>query len=117
MDTGSHTAQLCIAGTQAEFDRRIDDGRRLFQCAWDAAVDDYDASMAAHYVAHLEPEPKEALRWHLIALERARLDDRAAVFMGSLFVSLGGAYEMVGNPVEAERYFRLAAELGVERQV
>jgi len=50
----------------------------------------------------------------LIALERARLDDRAGEFMGSLLVSLGGAYDMVGNQVEAEGRFRLAAELGVE---
>lgn len=113
MDTSSRTAQLCIAGTQAEFERRIEDARRLFGEAWDAAADDYDAAMAAHYVAHLEPDPHEALRWHTIALERAELDERAEEFMGSLLVSLGGAYEAVGDPAKADHYFELAARRGV----
>jgi hypothetical protein len=114
VDLGSRTAQLCVEGIRAEFERRIDDARSLFLQAWGAAVDDYDASIAAHYVAHLESDPQEALRWHLVALERGRLDDRAGQFMGSLLVSVGGAYEFLGDQTEAERYFALAAELGVE---
>jgi hypothetical protein len=114
MDVDSRTAQLCIAGTQAEFARDLEAAKRLFSEAWAAAVDDYDAALAAHYVAHLEPDPHEALRWNLIALEKARLDPRADSFMGSLLVSLGGAYEAVGQAAEAERYFALASERGVE---
>lgn len=115
MDLDSRTAQLCMEGTRAEFERRIDDARKIFRQAWDAAIDDYDASIAAHYVAHLEPDPQLALRWNLVALERGRLDGRAAEFMGSLLVSVGGAYESLGQLVEAERYFALAAEHGVDR--
>lgn len=113
MDVSSRTAQLCIAGTKAEFERRVDDARRLYLEAWDAATDDYDASVAAHYVAHLEQDPAKALRWNLEALARARLDDRATEFLPSLYVSLGGSYELVGDRVEAERYYGLAAELGL----
>lgn len=113
MELISATARLCVEGTQAEFARDLDTARRLFREAWDAAADDYDAAMAAHYVAHLEPDIAEALRWHLVALERARLDERADAFLGSLFVSLGGAYEALGDTVEAERYFALATERGV----
>jgi hypothetical protein len=50
----------------------------------------YDAAMAAHYVVHLEPDPDEAMRWHVLALEHAQLDSRAAELMGSLLVGLGG---------------------------
>ena len=46
MDTGSRTAQLCIAGTQAEYERRLDDARRLYREAWEAVTDDYDACYA-----------------------------------------------------------------------
>ena len=110
----SRTAHLCIAGTQAEFLRDLDTARRLFSEAWDAAADDYDAAMAAHYVAHLACDPHEALRWNLVALERASRDPRADSFMGSLLVSLGGSYEALGLTTEAERYFALASERGVE---
>ncbi len=113
MDLGSRTAQLCIQGTQAEFERRIDDARRLFGEAWDAAVDGYDASMAAHYIAHLEPDPAGSLRWNIIALQRGQSDERALTFMGSLLVSLGGSYEQHGETELAEHYFALAAEHGV----
>jgi len=50
MDLGGRTARLCMEGTQAEFERRIDDARRLFLATWEARVDAYDAAMAAHYV-------------------------------------------------------------------
>jgi hypothetical protein len=116
VDLDSLTAQLCIEGTQAEFERRIDDARRLFLAAWEARADDYDAAMAAHYVAHLEPDPGEALRWHTVALEHARLDDRSAEFMGSLLVSVGGAYEALGAAAEAQRFFALAAQRGVQHR-
>jgi hypothetical protein len=114
MDLDSRTARLCLEGTQAEFERRLDDARRLFLAAWEARADDYDAGMAAHYVAHLEPEPHEALRWNLLALEHAQRDSRSAEFMGSLLVSLGGACEATGDAVEAQRHFELASQYGVQ---
>jgi hypothetical protein len=105
-----------MAGNRAEFERRLEDARALFSQAWDAATDDYEASMAAHYVAHLEPDPAAALEWDVEALRRARLDARAGEFLPSLYVSLGGSYERVGDIVEARRYFDLAAELGLVHQ-
>lgn len=116
MDVSSKTAQLCMAGTQAEFERRIEDARALYAEAWDAAVGDRDAAMAAHYIGHLEPEPREALRWHRIALEHAERDGDCEPFMGSLFVTLGGAYETLGQRAEAERYFARAAAVGIEHR-
>lgn len=114
MDTGSQTAQLCIQGTQAEFERRLDDARELFARAWDVAADDYDRAIAAHYIAHLEPDVAVAHHWNQVALEHAQKDERAAGFMGSLLVSLGGTYERLGDSERAERYFAEAAAHGVE---
>jgi tetratricopeptide (TPR) repeat protein len=94
--------------------RRIDDARRLYREAWEAAQDSYEAAMAAHYVAHLESDPNEALKWHRTALEQAARDSRGEELMGSLMVSLGGAYEAVGQFEEAERWYELAAEKGVQ---
>ncbi len=82
VDLDSRTPRLRGVGTQAEFERRGDDARRLFLAAWEARADDDEAAMAARYVAHLEPDPHEALRWHLLALAHARRDDRSAEFVG-----------------------------------
>jgi hypothetical protein len=116
LDLGSRSTPLCAEGTRAEFERRLDDARALFQQAREAAADDYDACIAAHYVAHLEPIPQEALRWHLVALERGRADERAEELMGSLPVSVGGAYEALGDTALAEHHFAMAAERGLEHQ-
>jgi tetratricopeptide (TPR) repeat protein len=116
LDLSSRTAELCMAGNQAEFERRLENARALFSQAWDAATNDYEASMAAHYVAHLEPDPTAALEWDVEALRRARLDARASELLPSLYVSLGGAYKRIGDIVEARRYFDLAAELGLVHQ-
>ena len=113
MDLTSRTAQLCVAGNAAEFERRLDAARALFQQAWDSATNDYEASIAAHYIAHLATDPASALRWDIEALRRARLDQRAAEFLPSLYVSLASSFEKVGNSAEARRYFELAAELGL----
>ena len=102
-----------MAGTQAEFDHRLEDARDLFAEAWDVATDDYEASMAAHYVAHLEPDLATALEWDLEALRRARLDERATEFLPSLYVSLGGSFERVGDAARAREYFDSAAALGL----
>ena len=106
MDLTSETAQLCMAGNQAEFERRLPDARAFFAQAWDAATDDYEASMAAHYVADLEPDPATALAWDLEALRRGFMDNRVTEFLPSLYVSLGGSYERMGDAGEAEEIFR-----------
>lgn len=113
MDVSTRTAQLCIAGTRSEFERRLDDARRLYQEAWDAAIDDCDAAVAAHYIAHLAENPEAALHWNLVALDRAGRDRRTAEFLPSLYVSLGASYESVGEQTEAERYYARAAEHGL----
>lgn len=112
------TLPLTLTGIQAEFERRVDDARRLYAQAWDAATDDYERCVAAHYVGHLEVEPAAALRWHLVALDHARLADaeRVADFLPSLYVNLGQAYALTGDATLAERYFRLAAGLGLVHQ-
>jgi len=116
MDLTSRTAQLCMAGTQAEFERRLDDARRIFSQAWEVATNAYEAAMAAHYIAHLAPDPAAALEWDLEALRRARLDARTDEFLPSLYLSLGGSYERIGDADQANRYFELAGGLGLVHQ-
>jgi hypothetical protein len=118
MDLNNPTIQLCMAGTRAEFEHRIEDARLLYQQAWDARTDDYGACIAAHYVARFQDSAEESLRWNQLAVKHANAvnDERVKDFYPSLYLSLGRSDELVGNQSEAQRYYDLAAELGVFHQ-
>jgi hypothetical protein len=118
MDINNPVIQLCMDGTRAEFENRIEDARILYQQAWEARTDDYDACIAAHYVARFQASAEESLRWNQLALEHADTvyDERVKDFYSSLYLSLGRSYEVAGNPSESQRYYDLAAELGVVHQ-
>ena len=118
MDTNNPSIQHCMDGARAEFEHRLDDARVLYQQAWDAHTDDYEACIAAHYVARFQDSATESLRWNQIALEHAEAvdDERVKEFYPSLYLNLGRSYEVTGNQSEAQRYYDLAAALGVAHQ-
>jgi hypothetical protein len=115
MQRESRSVTLCVAGIAAEFERRLDDARTLYKSAWDSVVDDYDACVAAHYVAHLEADPHRALEWNIEALRRAEAssDDRITPFYPSLCVNLGRSYELTGDTEKSGEYYRRASLLGL----
>ena len=71
MDTANPVLGLCQDGMRAEAEGRRADARKLFERAWAAATDDYDACVAAHYLARQQDHPEEVLRWNREALDRA----------------------------------------------
>jgi hypothetical protein len=118
MNVTNHVIQRCIEGTRAEFEHRLEDARTLYEQAWDARQDDYDACMAAHYLARFQDTAEESFRWNQLALQHAISvgDERVKGFYPSLYLNLGPSYEVLGNQLEAQRYYSLAAELGVIHQ-
>lgn len=115
MNPDSPVIRLCIEGTQAEFRGETDEACALYQRAWEAAQDDFEACVAAHYVARCQDDPRERLRWNRIALEWAGAagDEGVQAFYPSLYLNMGHSYELLGQPEEARRFYALAAELGV----
>jgi hypothetical protein len=112
------SVNLIVEGCRAEFEGRREDARLLYWQAWLAAQDDFDACIAAHYVARFKEDPNEILRWNQESLTRADAvkDERVKDFYPSLYLNMGRSYEMLGNHSEAQRYYELAAELGVFHQ-
>jgi tetratricopeptide (TPR) repeat protein len=119
MDHNNPVIRLCVKGTRAEFEGKKDDARELYRRAWETSVDDYEACIAAHYMARCHESPEEILSWNQQALERADAVNNASVkdFYPSLYLNLGRSYELLGNRTEAQRYFNLAAELGLPHQM
>lgn len=118
MNLENPVIKLCMEGTQAEFQGLIDKARSFYQKAWEAAQDDYEACVAAHYVARHQEDHRERLRWNQIALDKANVvnDQSVQGFYPSLFLNMGQSYELLGEFQEAKRYYGLAAELGIIHQ-
>lgn len=118
MELENPVIKLCIEGTRAEFEGRFADACDLYHKAWEASKDDYEACVAAHYVARFQANPEDVLFWNQEALNRAQAvkDERVENFYPSLYLNLGRSYEILGNQAEAQRYYDLAAGLGVEHR-
>ncbi|WP_432146838.1 hypothetical protein [Streptomyces sp. bgisy084] len=112
MDPELPVVRLCVAGMQAEAEGRADAARALFQQAWDSTTDDYEACIAAHYLARHQNSPEETLRWNQECLDRADrvADERVAGFYASLYLNMGHAYRQLGRTALAYTYFQRAAE-------
>ena len=115
MDPENPVVKLCAEGMQAEMEGRHDDARVLFARAWEASTDDYEACIAAHYVARRQESAGETLRWNRVALERADRagGERVRDFYPSLYLNLGWSHESLADLPEARRWYeRAAAHLG-----
>jgi tetratricopeptide (TPR) repeat protein len=114
MDLDNPVIQLCIKGTQTEYKGQLEEAHTFYLQAWEIAQDDFEACIAAHYVARQQQDLQKKLYWNQIALDRANAvtDDRAQTFYPSLYLNMGHSFELLGNMNEAERYYALAAELG-----
>lgn len=118
MDLENPVIQLCIQGSRAELEHRLEDAQTIYQQAWDIHTNDYEACIAAHYLARFQGAPEKVFQWNWIALQHANAvhDESVKDFLPSLCLSLGKSYEVLGNIVEAQKYYQLAAELGVIHQ-
>lgn len=111
MDPNNPVVRLCAEGMQAELARRPDDARALFRQAWDARRSDYDACVAAHFLARQQETPGDALLWNRRALDHADAvedGERVRGFYPSLYLNLAHSHEMLGAVDEARRYYALA---------
>jgi hypothetical protein len=118
MDLNNAIISLCVKGTQAEFSGKMDEARALYWQAWQNAQDDFEACIAAHYVARFQNSPEESLHWNEESLRRAELvkDDRVKPFYPSLYLNLGQSHEKMGHAAEARQFYDLAAQLGLPHQ-
>lgn len=92
MSSTNPVVALCAAGMACE--GMPAEALRLFEEAWAARQDDYDAAVAAHYVARHQPTPADTLRWNQLAVQHAELAgiERTAEFMASLYLNLGDSF-------------------------
>jgi hypothetical protein len=110
IDPANPVVALCAEGMAVE--GTTAEARRLFEQAWAARRDDFDAAVAAHFLARHQPTPEETLRWSALAVQHAEAvsDGRGAGLLASLYLNLGDAQANLGDLATAARSARCAAE-------
>jgi hypothetical protein len=97
IDPDNPVVALCAAGMAVEGDARA--ALDLFEQAWAARRDDYDACVAAHFVARHQATPEATLHWNALAVRHAEAvsDGRATELMASLHLNLADALANAGQ--------------------
>lgn len=105
---------LCAEGAGLEFRGDLAAARRTYREAWEAAQDDIDRCVAAHYVGHLTDDLELQLNWHRDALGFANQCDQSEVagYYPSLYACMARSLRRLGREREAEPLARVAEELG-----
>ena len=101
LDVTNPVVALCAEGMAIDGD--ADAARVLFQRAWELCRDDFDAAVAAHFVARHQPTPELTLHWNALAVDHASrvTDGRAEQLLPSLYLNLGDSHRTVGNRHDA----------------
>jgi tetratricopeptide (TPR) repeat protein len=109
MDPNNPVVKLCAEGMQVEDEGRIEQAQQLFLHAWEMCEDDFDACIAAHFVAR-HRAPQERLHWNQLALRHADAvnDERVYGFYPSLYLNMGWSHEQLGELAQATNYYKLA---------
>lgn len=111
MDPNNPIVRLCAEGMEWEMKGNHDEASKLFMTAWEQSADDFEKSIAAHYVARHQKTASDTLRWNQESLDRANaVDDlRVQGFYPSLYLNMGKSHEDLGNREEAKRFYELAS--------
>ena len=112
IDPANPVVALCAAGMASEGTPA--EAVRLFERAWAIRRDDFDAAVAAHFLARHQPTREATLHWNALAVRHAEAvdDGRAAELLASLYLNLGAAQADVGDvAASAEAVSRAAAHL------
>ena len=110
IDPTNPVVALCAEGMAREGTPA--EARRLFEQAWVIRRDDYDAAVAAHFIARHQSTPADVLHWNALAVWHAEAvpDGRAAELMASLYLNLGDAHANVGDIAAGAEAVRRAAD-------
>ncbi len=100
-DPNNAVVALCAAGMAIE--AKPDEAKKLFEQAWEKRSDDFDAAIAAHYLARHQPSASDKLRWDALAVEHAERvpDDSAKEMFPSLYLNLASSLMEAGRMDDA----------------
>ena len=110
MDPNNPVAALCAQGMAV--DGTPTEALRLFEQAWAARRDDFDAAIAAHFLARHQSTATATLQWNELAVQHAEAvsDGRCEELLASLYLNLGDSHARLGQRELAQAAAQRAAE-------
>ena len=105
IDPANPVVALCAAGMAVEGDAAA--AKALFEQAWASRTDDYEASIAAHFLARHQETTAQRVHWNALAAAHAEAvtDGRTDEFMPSLYLNLAETQALRGNLAEGRATF------------
>jgi hypothetical protein len=105
-DPENHVVKLCAEGIALEGEP--EKASLYYLKAWDAAVNNEERFIAAHYVARIQATTLEKLKWDQIALSEALSVDKEYVKAAypSLYLNIGKCHEDLSDVKTALDYYQ-----------
>ena len=110
MDPTNPVVALCAQGMAV--DGMPTESLRLFEQAWAARRDDFDAAIAAHFLARHQATATLTLQWNELAVQHAEAasDGRCQALLASLYLNLADSHARLGQGELARAAAQRAAE-------
>ncbi|KAA0990924.1 rRNA adenine methyltransferase [Dyadobacter aurulentus] len=105
-DPENHVVKLCAEGIT--FEGEPEKAGLYYLMAWEAATNNEERFIAAHYVARIQPSALEKLKWDQIALTEALSVDKEYLKAAypSLYLNLGKCHEDLSNFEAATEHYQ-----------
>lgn len=102
--------KLCLQGMAMEEQGNTKAAGELFLKAWNEATDDFERFTASYYVARVQANVSDKLKWYETTLQLALQinDDTVNSALPKLYQSIGQCYEAMGDLEQARKYFAQA---------
>lgn len=109
-DPSNPMVQLCVKGLETEMSGDREKAAALYHEALQLAANDLEYATSAHYLARVQTNSVEALRWNLLALKYGeKLEgEEAAALLPSLYLNVAKSYEDLGSLQQSRNYYLLA---------
>lgn len=109
-DPNNKIIQLLLRGMGMEDSGKPEEASLLFLQAWSEATDDFEKFIAAYYVARLQKNSSDKLKWFETSLRFALEVNDIAVKSAfpSLYVNIAKCYEALSDPDKAKENVELS---------
>jgi tetratricopeptide (TPR) repeat protein len=106
----NNIVQLCLQGMAAEESGKNEEASALFLKAWNEATNNFEKFLAAHYIARLQKNVSDKLKWLETALQYALKVNNESVRSAfpSLYSNIAKCYEELKDPEKAKKNQELA---------
>lgn len=102
--------QLCMQGMALEDKDKPEEAAGLFLQAWNEGTNDFEKFIAAWYLARVQPNVSDRLKWYETALQLALNvnDEGVKGAFPSLYANMAKCYEELGDFDQAKKHSELA---------